>query len=197
VADKSNDSPLLRGPGQTTRWYVRARGPWVLAALVVVGIVWYLSNPLKPHHPAPPTTTTIAAPTTTTPPTTSTLPPTTTTTVHHVVHPTTTTTVHHITPPTTTTTRYIPPTTTTTVRHVPSKYEVSFTCSGGQSVIVTGTGATAKNTLVVVGPNGFVRRASGKSATIQFTAVLGAYQATDTDSTGANVTWYASPSCTP
>jgi hypothetical protein len=176
--------------------------------VVVVGIVWYLSNPLKPHHPAPPTTTTIAAPTTTIPPTTSTLPPTTTTTVHHVVHPTTTTTVHHvaptttttvhhIVPPTTTTTRYIPPTTTTTVHHVPSKYSVSFTCSGGQNVIITGTGATTSNTLVVVGPNGFTRRATGKSATVQFAAVLGAYQATDTDATGANITWYASPACTP
>lgn len=210
---KSNVS-LLRTPGQTFRWYLRARGPIVGIALVAVILAaGYALGPGAHKAPAardtvPTTTTTVVATTTTTKP-----PPTTTTTKphHHVVPPTTTTT--RPLPPTTTTTHPVettttttrPPTTTTTIRRRPpptttttapqTSYSVTFTCSGGQSVTVSGTGPTASNSLTVDGPTDY--SSSGQTATVSFVAAKGTYVATDYDSQGgAFVNYSASPSCT-
>ncbi len=217
---KSNVS-LLRTPGQTFRWYLRARGPIVGIALVAVILAaGYALGPGAHKAPAardtvPTTTTTVVATTTTTKP-----PPTTTTTKphHHVAPPTTTTTRPPTTttttrPPTTTTTHPVaaattttrPPTTTTTIRRRPpttttttapqTSYTVTFTCSGGQSVTVSGTGPTASNSLTVDGSTDY--SSSGQTATVTFVATKGTYVATDNDiQGGAFVNYSASPSCT-
>lgn len=207
---KSNVS-LLRTPGQTFRWYLRARGPFVgIALLAVILAAGYTMGPGARKAPvaggtAPTTTTTAVATTTTTKP----LPTTTTTRPHHHVAPPTTTTTR---PPTTTTTHPVaaattttrPPTTTTTIRRRPpttttttapqTPYTMTFTCSGGQSVTVSGTGPTASNSLTVDGPTDY--SSSGQTATVTFVAAKGTYVATDYDSQGgAFVNYSASPSC--
>jgi len=152
--------------------------------LVVVVAVGY--GDLNKHHTNSVTVTTQTTTTTTTQTTTTTTttqpPPTTTTTrPHHVV------TKRHST---TTTTRPRPPTTTTTRRVTTGMYKISFTCSGGQNVTITGTGPTSANTLTVTGPSN--HQASGRTATVSFTALAGTYVATDHDSNGGTFINYAS-----
>jgi hypothetical protein len=161
----------------------------------IAAIAFYgaLAGPHPRHHVVVTTTTTTNPPvTTTTKPhhhvvvatTTTTLPPVTTTT-----HPVTTTTKPR--PPVTTTTR---PVTTTTKPRPTGKYKISFTCSGGQSVTVTGVGSTAANRLTVTGPSNY--QASGATATVSFTALAGTYVATDTDPHGSAFINYASSGST-
>jgi hypothetical protein len=201
---------LLRTSRQTFRWYLRASIIPMLVLVLVVGVGY---GDLNKHHsnlvPATTSTTQPPATTTTTPPVTTTTvhhpvttttthrkPPVTTTTVHHPVTtttthrkpPVTTTTVHH--PVTTTTTHRKPPVTTTTVHVTTGTYKISFTCSGGQSVTVSGTGPTASNTLTVTGPSAY--SASGTTATVWFTALAGTYVAIDHDSNGGTYINYAS-----
>ena len=184
---------LLRTPRQTFRWYLRASIIPVLVLVVVVAVGY---GDLNKHH-----TNSVTVTTQTTTTTTTTQPPPTTTTTrpHHVVtkrHSTTTTTRPR--PPTTTTTvravttttRPRPPTTTTTRRVTTGTYKIYFTCSGGQDVTITGTGPTSANTLTVTGPSN--HQASGRTATVSFTALAGTYVATDHDSNGGTFINYAS-----
>jgi hypothetical protein len=199
---------LLRTPRQTFTWYLRAS---IIPAIVLILVVAVAYGDLNKHHSNPVTVVTQTTTTTTQPP-----PTTTTTRPHHVVtrrHPTTTTTrprppATTTTPrPVTTTTVFHPtttvrPVTTTTIRHhrrpvttttrhvTTGTYKISFTCSGGQSVTVSGTGPTSSNTLTVTGPSDY--SASGTTATVSFTALAGTYVATDHDSNGGTFINYAS-----
>jgi hypothetical protein len=69
-------------------------------------------------------------------------------------------------------------------------YKIYLTCSGGQDVTITGTGPTSANTLTVTGPSN--HQASGRTATVSFTALAGTYVATDHDSNGGTFINYAS-----
>ncbi len=213
-APRDQGFSLLRTKGQTIAWYARSAAIPVLVGVLVLAVAAHaVDHPKTPKAAA--STTTTAAPTTTTTKasvTTTTKPrikkkhtaPTTTTTTQpkHVVTTTTqpastTTTTTAVRPPVTTTTlRPVttttkPPTTTTTAPKQTS-YTVKFTCAGGETVTVSGTGPSASNSLSVIGP--IDNFASGQTATVSFTAVAGTYVATDQDASGGAYVNYISSS---
>jgi cytoskeletal protein RodZ len=180
-APRDQGFSLLRTKGQTVRWYARGAVVPIVVFIAAIALYGALAGPHH-HAKASTTTSTSMAVTTTTKPR-----PVTTTTKPR---PVTTTTKPR---PVTTTTKPRPVTTTT--KPAPTgKYKISFTCSGGQSVTVTGVGANTDNRLTITGPSRY--QASGATATVSFMALAGTYVATDTDPHGSAFINYVSSGST-
>lgn len=211
-APRNQGFSLLRTRRQTVAWYARSA-----AIPAVVGVVVLAVAALAVEHSKTPRATTSTTTTTSDHVVSTTTPPrnkknhspsTTTTQPHVKKRPASSTTttvpkrpVTTTTRPTPTTTIFRPPTTTTKPKHPTttttapkeSTYSVTFTCAGGETVTVSGTGPTASNSLTVDGP--IDNFASGATATVSFTAIKGTYVATDTDASGgAFVNYISSPS---